>query len=67
MLWKVLTLVGVGLAIYGAARRALAAAGVTQQDPAQRRVHAHDMVPCRTCGAWVSPGDACACRTPPTP
>lgn len=67
MLLKILTLVGVALALWSMARRA---AGAVGGGPARGRLsdgETADLVRCRACGAWRAPGDDCACATPPTP
>ncbi len=73
MIWKLLTLLGVALAIWGLARRAL---GLTTPRPNATRppvtrqpgdANVADLARCPTCGAWKAPDAPCACRTPPTP
>lgn len=65
MLMKFLTLLGVAVALWSLARRAMGALGGEPPRPA--RHGAADMVRCSACGAWRAPEEACACRTPPTP
>jgi hypothetical protein len=69
MLLKLLTLIGVALAIWGFARKAMGAARGAEalRRGAPRRVEAEDLARCPSCGAWGPPGEPCACRTPPTP
>ncbi len=78
MLLKIVTLIGVVIAIWGAVRRATgavaAAETVLRRADASGRVQAgsrdgavQDMVRCDACGAWIAPDQPCICRTPPTP
>ena len=63
MFFKLLTLLGVLLALYGFARRAAALLG----GPPPRGATVTDMVRCRSCGAWHETGQRCTCSVPPTP
>ncbi|PJA60019.1 MAG: hypothetical protein CO163_06095 [Rhodobacterales bacterium CG_4_9_14_3_um_filter_71_31] len=76
MLWKLLTLLGVALAIWGLARRALGLTAARPAPPRQPGVDGRgadgrgavaDLARCPACGAWKAPDAPCACRTPPTP
>jgi len=66
MLMKFLTLLGVAVALWSVARRAMGLVG-GDAPPRPVRHGAADMVRCRACGAWRAPEEPCACRTPPTP
>ena len=63
MLWKLVTLVAAGLALWSVARRTL---GATRPHAAARR-GAEDYARCPACGAWRPAGADCACRLPPVP
>jgi hypothetical protein len=65
MLWKILTLIGVAVALWRFARGLLG--GPAAGAPTPRRVDATDMARCPRCGAWRDAAEPCACRTPPTP
>ncbi|MGF1660429.1 MAG: hypothetical protein ACFCUS_13460 [Rubrimonas sp.] len=70
MLLKLITLIGVALAIWSAVRRAMGGARPeTGAPPAPRGPGGavQEMTRCPACGAWVAPDAPCACRTPPTP
>lgn len=69
MLLKILTLIGVALAIWAFVRKAMGAARVAEgmRRPAAARVEAEDLLRCPSCGAWAPAGQPCVCRTPPTP
>lgn len=64
MLLKLLTLLGVVLALYGLARRASALLG---GGGTVRAAPVTDMARCRVCGAWHAAAERCRCAVPPTP
>lgn len=67
MLFKLLTVIGVAMALYGMARRAL---GQGRTPPPQARGKGGavaDLTRCARCGAWRPPEESCACAVPPTP
>jgi hypothetical protein len=64
MLLKLLTAVGVLIALWGLARRLVGDPGSTA---GPRAGAATDLERCARCGAWRAPETACACQTPPTP
>ena len=65
MIWKLITLLGAGFALWSFARRAFGA--VEKAAPAPGRPGAENYARCPACGAWTAAGAACACRLPPTP
>lgn len=67
MLWKLLTLLGVALAIWGLARRALGLTAASRPASPRQQGAIADLARCPSCGAWKAPDEPCACRTPPTP
>lgn len=65
MLLKLVTLLGLAMVLYGAARRAAGLFGGAPREAAPGR--ATEMIRCRTCGAWHEAAERCRCAVPPTP
>ncbi len=64
MLLKLLTVIGVAIALWGFANRLM---GAATPPAAPRGGGATDLVRCARCGSWRAPDTPCACEIPPTP
>jgi hypothetical protein len=67
MLWKLLTLIGVLLMVWGALRRLTGAGAGAVEPPRRAGDGVEDLVRCPRCGGWRAVGAPCLCETPPTP